>query len=271
MKKLFKRFGKLINHIFLGTTNDLLYQQLVEIQKQNLLSKMGVLENNIFSFLYNDIIIKFYLPLILTDSLQQSILDNGFFYESSLLTKVKDFIPENAIIIDAGGNIGNHSIYFSKFYNAEKIYCFEPQKHIYSILQQNISLNNCSNVKLFNKALGLKEGFLFFDKMNIGNCGSSSFRNEDNSKTKLGYPVITIDSLGLGKVDLIKIDVEGSEYGVLLGAKELIKNSKPVIWIELNPWTSTNNEVLDFLKINSYTLVYKEGYNFIFEKMTITK
>ena len=44
--------------------------------------------------------------------------------------------------------------------------------------------------------------------------------------------VLTLDTLGLERVDLIKLDVEGMEEEALEGAKETIKRCKPVMYIE---------------------------------------
>ena len=60
------------------------------------------------------------------------------------------------IILDIGAHIGSHSLIYSQMFPDSKIYCFEPQKEIYEILETNINDNNLHNVKNKNICLGHK-------------------------------------------------------------------------------------------------------------------
>jgi hypothetical protein len=63
--------------------------------------------------------------------------------------------------------------------------------------------------------------------------------------------VTRIDSLGVAKVDFIKIDVEGYEGAVLDGARETIEKTRPVLFLELHPnllTQHTHREAIDFLR-----------------------
>ncbi len=62
-----------------------------------------------------------------------------------------------------------------------------------------------------------------------GNCGATRFKT-DNAGT---IPVITIDSLKLEELDFMKIDIEGGQLDLLLGAKQTLDKLHPTIWIEL--------------------------------------
>ena len=63
------------------------------------------------------------------------------------------------------------------------------------------------------------------------NIGGVSLGNTQDGET---VPVVTLDSMDLPKVKLIKIDVEGMEADVLLGARQLIARTQPVIFVENN-------------------------------------
>ena len=54
---------------------------------------------------------------------------------------------DNGIAIDVGANIGNHSIFFSKFF--KKVYSFEPQESVFKLLENNVNMNNLENIKIF--------------------------------------------------------------------------------------------------------------------------
>ena len=77
------------------------------------------------------------------------------FYEQNLLDNwVAKYAKEAKVIYDIGANIGNHTVYFAKKLNAEKIYSFEPMSINYKMLEKNIADNNIKNVKAYNIALG---------------------------------------------------------------------------------------------------------------------
>jgi len=54
--------------------------------------------------------------------------------------------------------------------------------------------------------------------------------------------VTTLDSCALPRLDLLKIDVEGSQVSVLRGAAETLRRLKPVVWVELRPQLSELSE-----------------------------
>ena len=81
------------------------------------------------------------------------------------------------------------------------------------------------------------------------NCGST--RIEEGGKTKI--IVKTVDQLGLDNVSLMKIDVEGFEKQVILGAIQTIKKNKPVIFTELATVSEFNQMSQLMEKLGYYT------------------
>ncbi len=53
--------------------------------------------------------VKFYLPLYPWDFIQRVIAESDDFYEIYMLRSLREYIPNNAVILDIGANIGNHS------------------------------------------------------------------------------------------------------------------------------------------------------------------
>ena len=82
-------------------------------------------------------------------------------------------------------------------------------------------------------------------------------------------PMVTIDSLGLEDVDLIKIDVEGYEMEVLKGAVQTLKNVE-YIMIELNNNTkkygSSNLEIEKYLRKLGYKVMIKVWPDVVWQK-----
>ena len=143
--------------------------------------------------------------------------------------------------IDIGANHGLFTILMSKTAPGGKVYSFEPEKHSYNKLINNVS--NIPNVKTFNIALGdeEKEVELYF---NLDNDGGHALWDPavhpDNSKTKSHdrikqiVQMKTLDSIIDIKPKVIKIDTEGCELLIIKGAKNLIEKYKPIIITEIN-------------------------------------
>ena len=173
---------------------------------------------------------KIYLPNFEKDFIQNMIYKKEEFFEYELLKYAKkSLIKKNAVILDIGANIGNHTLFFAKECQASKVYSFEPIIDAYKILTQNIEINNLKNVELINFAVGAEEGYADIIKKFKDNLGGTQL-NTSNRQTSI--KIITIDSLNLQKVDFIKIDTEFFEKQVLDGAIQTIERTKPNIWIE---------------------------------------
>jgi FkbM family methyltransferase len=223
---------------------------------ENLLNKIPTKKiTNIYSFKYNSSNIYFFLPNP-EDYIQRAIMFNKNYYELQMLEFIQNTTKKkNLVIVDAGANIGNHTIFFSKFLDAKRVYAFEPQKYVFEILSKNIKLNNLENkVKLYNIGLGEKRSkgsLIVVDENNLG-------RSKLNLNSEGEIEVIPLDDILFNKedkVDLIKIDVEGMELDVLKGAKKILSEYHPDLYIE----AITESQ---FLSISQYL----SNYNYIAQK-----
>lgn len=225
--------------------------------------RAAMMHGDVFSFICFDHVVKLFLPFAGSDWIQQKILIDGGFYEFALLKEMRKEIPRGAVVVDAGGNIGNHSCFFSLFCNASVIHVFEPQRIAFGILKRNMELNRCRNVIPHNEALGSAPGQVSFVDQMIANCGSLSFVPAEMSENS--YPATTVDLLGLDRLDFMKIDVEGAEYGVLCGAEQTISKFHPTIFMEFKPDAPAYAQTKEFLDRNGYVLARQFGINCIFK------
>lgn len=129
----------------------------------------------------------------------------------------KDLKPK--IILDIGANIGITAALLSNTYPEAKIYCFEPVQENFEVLSLNS--NSFKNVFVYPFALGNKteEKSLFFSDDN-NNFGGFSFFEAGSTKEKQVNVKVkdindVLDELKIHKVDMIKIDTEGSEFSIL--------------------------------------------------------
>jgi FkbM family methyltransferase len=138
-------------------------------------------------------------------------------------------------VIDAGANIGMFSLYALAL-GAKKIYAFEAVAETFEFFKRNLALNGSPKaIKAVCSALGAKNGkaeIRFSDRgegSSTIDCGEDSIGQDINFPFRRTVKVAPLDGLVKGRVDLIKIDVEGYEKNVLLGAERLIKKYKPVL------------------------------------------
>jgi FkbM family methyltransferase len=134
------------------------------------------------------------------------------------------------VVFDCGSHNGVFSIY-SSIFSPSRIYSFEPVRNTYEILKKNVELNRLQKkMVLTNSAVGEKneEGKIFFDKIADGSASlNKKMSHYENVK------IISLDWFSkfnkVGKVGIIKMDIEGNEKEALNGAKRIISKYKPIL------------------------------------------
>jgi len=167
------------------------------------------------------------------------------------------FSPQRGYtVIDVGAHIGCFTIRAAKLVGQEgKVLAFEPSSENFSFLGRNLELNGLHNVEPFNCALSCDErdnAELFISKSG----GSNSLLRREGKGIEFTSPervaVRTIDRVvenaNLSRVDIIKIDAEGSELEILKGGERTIKRFHPKITGEAHPsFSNSSNSILDYL------------------------
>ena len=182
-------------------------------------------------------------------------------WENHLLDFYSRVLTKDDICIDAGANLGFHSVQFGRF--SKLVYSFEPQKMVFNNLCANILCNDLNeNIIPFRLGLGDKkeikqlwpvenETWYGHDIINWGGRGidqtdSIEYREEDQIE------VVNLDSLNISECSLYKLDIQGYEYFALLGSKNLIEKCKPIILLENFPGNENDLNALKFLKDLGY-------------------
>ena len=152
--------------------------------------------------------------------------------ESSLTKSIIKLINEDSNVIDIGSNYGFITLACSNFISKGrgKVFSFECNTNCYKNLKSSIKKNKFDNIELFNEFVG----------------------NKNTSIIK------TVDSLIHGhckKIDLIKIDTDGTDLECLEGCEEIIKESDPIIVIEIN---NNFNQIVKYLLKSRYNFFYDQ-------------
>lgn len=170
-------------------------------------------------------------------------------------------------IFDIGANVGYYAIHFAKEL-AERgghVHAFEPIKQTYERLCANVTLNKLGALITANN-IGLSDapGTVDFFQPSYSGSVASSMKNLHPNETVQLHQV-TVETLdgycekkNISSIDLMKIDVEGAEMLVVQGGLGVIKEFRPIIFMELlrkwsKPFGYHPNDVLKIL----YELGYK--------------
>lgn len=138
----------------------------------------------------------------------------------------------NPKIIDAGANIGLALLYFKYLYPGAEVECFEPDPDSFALLQANIEQNGLGKVKTHNVAVSGKDGTitLYYDRSLQGGDAVQSISREfwehweqpDLGSRKV--PAKRLSPYLKRPVDILKMDIEGSEGPVLAECATVMKN-----------------------------------------------
>ena len=169
--------------------------------------------------------------------LDRKVLFSGC-HECDALAFLRDAIAmsEKRIYIDIGANIGHHTLFMSRY--ATKVYAFEPYALVRRQLEDKLFLNQVSNVTIVPTALGNRNEQLRYFSPPDENTGMGSFvekfsaLNTEGEMLEIRIADELFPELGIGRADIIKMDVEGFEKQVLLGAQAVLETLRPVILFE---------------------------------------
>ena len=199
---------------------------------------------------------------------------------------------EKPVFFDVGANIGSYTKLLSDFIPNSRIYAFEPNtdtfQQLYALSQKN------ANILAYNTALGSSVGSLeLFIREDNASSTKATFYHDVLTKIhkyddvlSSSVPVDTIDHFcsqnHIARIDLLKIDTEGHELQVLLGAKKTLESGKILsIQFEFNEMNIYSRSFLrDFFDIlyefNIYRLLprsllpinYSSGHEiFLFQNL----
>jgi FkbM family methyltransferase len=154
----------------------------------------------------------------------------------------KNHIRSGAVIFDIGANVGATVAAMTAYIPECRIYAFEPSRLNFEYLSNMIAHNQLANCQAFQLALGSTAGEVdFLANLDSGSASHLSFEGVTlggaNERVLLKTVDQVVSELKLDRLDFVKIDVEGFESDVLLGAEAAIARLRPSMFVEFNAFT----------------------------------
>lgn len=136
---------------------------------------------------------------------------------------IERFVAPGSTVVDVGANIGFTAIRAAQLAGPSgEVHAFEPHPKVFRQLEKHCRMNGCLNVRLYNCALGAQEGEAWITDHKYDDTNFLTPSGE-GIKTR----VRTLDTVlgGVGRVRLLKVDVEGAEYDVIRGGTGLLSRT----------------------------------------------
>jgi FkbM family methyltransferase len=167
----------------------------------------------------------------------------GVGYEPEATDVMRRLLRAGDVVVDVGANFGWYATLFAQLVAPGRVYAFEPVPDTYARLLENLALNGMGEkVTTVQAAVSDAAGscpIYTFERSSayasLSTLGEARYRTVE-------VPKLTLDTwfsgAGVGRVDFLKCDTEGSELMVLKGARKLLAAvDAPIIFIELNEET----------------------------------
>jgi len=144
-------------------------------------------------------------------------------------------------ILDLGANIGVSALFFRRRFPSARIVAIEASPSLIPILKRN---TRELNVEVHHLAVARSEGTVYFQESKESWAGTTVTQRPSAA----AVPAVTLDSLLLDSVDLVKISIEGAEFDILPTCERLDQVSHVVVEAQAAPGTPRSIKLLESLE-----------------------
>lgn len=148
---------------------------------------------------------------------------------------LSDHLDTGNVFYEIGANIGFFALIGAKLVgHSGQVYAFVPSPQSINLLRKNITLNDFQNVEVQQTAVLDRDGLTTFNLSR--DSGKSSVGTVSSHVESIQVPSVKLDTWleNHAPPDVLKIDVEGAEIGVLKGAMTTIKRFRPLMLVEVH-------------------------------------
>ena len=167
------------------------------------------------------------------DPLDSLLLSVNGGYERYELQLFRRCISPGDVVLDVGAHIGLYTLEAARATGPSgQVHAFEPSSTNHGVLVENVAANGYSNVVVHRAAVSdaAGEGRLSLSPDNTGDHSLVRAGGEGETVTTL-----TVDALVAGRVDVIKMDIQGGEPAALRGARRTLDANQVVLFAEVSP------------------------------------
>jgi len=152
------------------------------------------------------------------------------------LPHLRNWVQPGDTAVDLGAHYGAFTVALCAVVgSAGRVVAVEPSMRFCAVLERNIELNNFSCAQVISKAVGSAPGQLRLKHHDDPSRAAFDLREHESVGTEESVQVETLDRMLSGRVDFIKIDVEGAEVAAFQGAEHTLRTWHPVILFEYVP------------------------------------
>ena len=210
---------------------------------------------------------------------RQSLAEPFTAYEPQSTEALEKYLRPGDVFVDVGASIGWFTLIAAKAVGKSgKVYAFEPQPDSLNLLKKNVAANHFENVVVPTQAVVANKGgttklyavggawtwsSVFDPRKDYEKNIEANFR-KDEDRTVREYEVesVRLDDVLPGKVDFLKVDVEGANDDVVRGALAMIKRNPAMKLLIEHP----SEETIHGLQAMGYAYEFIDGLNGFFRK-----
>lgn len=159
-------------------------------------------------------------------------------YEKELLELLCKYAStrKDCVFLDVGANVGHHALYMANC--CYQVHAFEPLPDLCRSIREKLDANGIENVFIHQRGLGDADGSFDYYlplKQNLGQGSFVASQAGDVNVIKLDvvHAGRYLEKIGVDRLDIVKIDVEGFEPDVLLGMRTQLMANRPLIVVEI--------------------------------------
>jgi len=178
-------------------------------------------------------------------------------------------INDGDVVFDIGGFVGDTALYFSRKVKSGHVYTFEPDSKHISKIQDNIKHFSINNISVIDKGVSDYSGTAEFSKFGASGGAVKDAGEQQIEVIELDKFVEDNNIFFSNRVDIIKMDIEGSELDALRGAENVIRDFRPVLLISVYHTRFQDNSDYaikpgygDLLPVSLYAKEICTGYKF---------
>jgi FkbM family methyltransferase len=185
-------------------------------------------------------------------------------FEPGTTKLIEQIVRPGMVVIDLGAHVGYYTLLAARLVGQQgKVFAFEPDPGNYALLLENIALNGFGSVQALRQAVADRSGSTSFFLSPWGSDRNSLYQDNSGLEAqRVDVEVITLDDFlvqaGNPIVDLVKMDIEGSELAALEGMKKTLKRTRRLIMefspVSVHAGSSNPEQLLDMLNRFGFTV-----------------